>query len=92
MIGLGHLILLFGYGGFRVYVPWWVWLLVALYCAPGVYCFVTLLTMKPIGRMREEDELPPPPRRRWLKMLMLPVAFVVVLVLWPTTLWADLRR
>ena len=73
-------------------VPWWVWLLVALYCAPGVYCFIALLTMKPIGGLPEEGEEPPRPHSRRAKALMLPVAFVVVLLLWPTALWAELRR
>ena len=72
-------------------VAWWVWLLVFLYCAPGVYCFVALLT-NPISGLPEKGEESLRPRSRRFKPLMWPVAFVVVLVLWPTALLAELRR
>ncbi len=70
-------------------VPWWVWLLAALYAAPGLYCVVALLTMKPIKSLPEDGE---PPHRLlpwWLRVALSPLIFVAVLMLWPLTLWSE---
>jgi len=70
-------------------LPWWVWLLLALYAGMGLYCFIALLTLRPIGGLPEEGEQPPKPLPLWLEVIRWPVAFLVVLVLWPTLLWPE---
>jgi hypothetical protein len=72
-------------------MPWWAWLLIALYCAPGVWTFVALLTMKPIYLLPEDGDPPFKPRPWWFRALMWPLVLVLVLVLWPVELWAELR-
>ncbi len=37
-------------------MPWWGWLLVALWCFPAVYIAFAFLLMKPIGGLDETGE------------------------------------
>jgi hypothetical protein len=70
-------------------VPWWVWLIGLLYAAPGIYGFVTMLRMKPIGGLPEDDV---PRQRPWPKWIGLPLGFVLLVVCWPAILWLEWRH
>jgi hypothetical protein len=72
-------------------LPWWVWVLLALWCAPGLYGTVALLLMKPIGGLTEEGERP---RRPSLlrKLLLAPLVLVVLVGTWPLVLWSEFRN
>ena len=72
-------------------MPWWGWLLLCLWAAPGVYCAFALLLMKPIGGLDENGErYKPTPVFR--KMMLFPLALVVLVILWPCVFWADYRH
>jgi hypothetical protein len=73
--------------------PWWVWLLVVLYATPGVYCLIGLLRMKPVTlRLPEEGEEPPKPRSPWLNAVLYSLGSILVICLWPTLLYSELRQ
>ncbi len=71
--------------------PWWAWVLIAAYAAPGVYFTYVLLTMTPIPLLTEEGKLPTSPPL-WRKVLVSPVILVIIVVAWPTILWSEYRH
>jgi hypothetical protein len=75
-------------------VPWWAWLLVALYCAPGAYCLAVILTegLEIKLSLPEDGEELPRPAQWWFKALLLAVGAILLLVGWPAILWRELRR
>src|SRR5207237_3551229 len=60
-------------------LPWWAWLLIAVYLAPGVYVAIALARMKPLPSLPEEGRRP---WARWLRLGAFPVGVVAVLLLW----------
>jgi hypothetical protein len=71
-------------------VPWWLWALI-IYCAPGVYCFVAFLRMKSVPLRLPDENEETRARPLWLRALLMPVVFVVLVLLWPIILWEEIR-
>jgi hypothetical protein len=72
-------------------LPWWAWLLVALWCLPAVYAAFALLLQKPIGGLDENGEPPKaPPLSR--KLIAFPLALALLLILWPWVFWSEYRQ
>lgn len=73
-------------------MPWWGWFLIALYCTPGVRCFVVLTTLPPTRALPEEGEEPFRPLPWRLRAPLLAALFVAVLILWPVVVWTERPR
>ena len=77
-------------------VPWWAWLLIGLYIAPGVWGCVgitkDILGIVPQIPGLEEDEEHRKPPPRWLKFVILPLVFIFLLVFWPIVAYGEIRR
>ena len=72
-------------------LPWWGWLLVALWCSPGVYAAFALLLQKPGGGLDEHGKpYRPPPFSR--KLVAFPLALIVLVIVWPGILWSEFRH
>jgi hypothetical protein len=74
-----------------VNLPWWGWLLVALWCFPGVYAAFAFLLMKPIGGLEENGE-PYKPTPFFRKIIAFPLALVLLVILWPWVFWSEYRH
>lgn len=72
-------------------VPWWGWMLVALWCFPAVYAAISLFRARPMLALDENGE---PYRQAPLltRLIFLPVAFAILVVVWPWAYWSDYRR
>jgi hypothetical protein len=75
----------------NVMLPWWGWVLVALWCLPGIYFAFALLLQKPIGGLDENGEVPKP-IPVFKKVVMFPLVLAILLVLWPHVLWVESRH
>lgn len=74
-------------------MPWWVWLILGLWCGPGIHCTFVLLTHKSIPYMPEEGELIKPKLLPLpVRILIFPLLLVVLLVAWPLFLWPEVRE
>lgn len=72
-------------------LPWWGWLLIALWCFPGVYAAFALLLQKPIGGLDENGEpFKPVPLPR--KLIVFPLVLVLLVVVWPWVFWSEYRN
>ena len=71
-------------------LPWWGWLLITLWCLPGVYATFVLLFGKQIGG-REENGEPFKPVPLVRKLIVLPLVLVLLLILWPWEFWSEFR-
>jgi hypothetical protein len=63
-------------------LPWWGWLLIGLWCLPGVYATFGLLLQKPMGGLDENGkpfDAVPLPRR----LIVFPLVLVLLVVVWP---------
>ena len=70
--------------------PWWGWMLVVLWCFPGVYAAFTLLLRKPVGGLDDGGEpCKQVPLRR--KLIAFPVVLVLLVVVWPWVFWSEYR-
>jgi hypothetical protein len=74
-----------------VNLPWWVWLLAALYCLPGVYGTFALMLQKPLPGLDENGEpyKSPPMIRR---LIALPMVLVLLAIIWPYVMWSEYRH
>ena len=71
-------------------LPWWGWLLIALWCFPGVYAASALLLQKPIGGLDENGE-PFQPIPLLSKLIVFPLVLVLLVIVWPSVLWSEYR-
>jgi hypothetical protein len=65
-------------------IPWWGWLFVALWCAPGAYCFVAAIRLEPPMNL-VQVKVPP----WWKKAILFPIFLVIFLVLGPLVVLAE---
>ena len=73
--------------------PWWVWLIAVLWVAPGVYFFIALMRMKPLGGMTDEGEVVQPQPPSLLRRLLLsPLVLLIMATSWPLIIWREYRR
>ena len=71
-------------------MPWWGWMLVALWCSPGVYASFALLLQKPIDGLNDDAEpYKPVPLRR--KLIAFSLVLVLLVVVWPWVFWSEYR-
>lgn len=66
-------------------IPWWVWLLLAVWMAPGLWAVAKLVRTflkegKGISHLPEPGEPPPPKWERPARVVLVPVFLVVLLV------------
>jgi hypothetical protein len=71
-------------------LPWWCWLLMALWCLPGVCATFALLLQKPIPGLDENGKpFKSPPLIK--KVIAFPLVLVLLAVLWPCVIWTEWR-
>ena len=69
-------------------LAWWGWLLVAVWCLPGVYAAFAVLLQKPISGLDENDE-PYKPIPLLRKLVFFPVVLVLLVIVWPWVFWSE---
>jgi hypothetical protein len=72
-----------------MYVPWWVWVLF-LYSLPGVYATFAFMLAPPCLCLDEQGS----PYRQpplWRRLVALPLALVLLGILWPYVAWKEYR-
>ena len=72
-------------------LPWWCWLLLILWCLPGVLATFALLWQKPIGGLDENGEPFKPPALSG-RVIAFPLILVILVLLWPCVLWTEWRN
>jgi len=72
-------------------LPYWVWILLVLWCGPGIYCTVDLLLQKPIKELPDEGEpIKPLPLRG--KIMLFPFLLVLLIATWPLVVWTEMNE
>jgi hypothetical protein len=71
-------------------MPWWVWLLVGLWCLPPALCVLAFLLMPSIPG--PEGETAVSLTDFLAKLLAAPLLLLVFIVFWPWLLWWLLTR
>ncbi len=71
-------------------LPWWAWILVGLWCFPGVYSAFALLLQKPIGGLDIDGE-PYPPVPVVRQIILFPLIVVLLMIVWPWVLLSEYR-
>ena len=74
-------------------MPLWIWVIVVVYCLPGVYVAISLMRIAQCPRclcLDEDGNIPKPPSLR-VKLVWWPVGFVACLIAWPMPLWNEFR-
>jgi hypothetical protein len=72
-------------------LPWWVWIILGLWCGPGVHCTFAFLVQKPLPGLTEEGEpIKPLPLR--VKIMLFSFLLVVLIAAWPLALWEEINE
>jgi hypothetical protein len=72
-------------------MPWWGWVLVAVWCFPAVHGTFVLLFHEPFRCLTEEGEpVKPVPLSR--KLLGFPVVLGLLVIIWPWVYWSEYRH
>ena len=72
-------------------LPWWGWVLVALWCAPVVYCTLALMLQKPLPGL-DENGKPYDSPSLTRRIFAFPLVFVVLVIVWPYVKWSEWRN
>jgi hypothetical protein len=74
-----------------VNLPWWVWIILGLWCGPGIHCTIACLVQKEIGGLTDEGE-PIKPVPLSVKIRMFPLLLVLLLAAWPVVVWEEMHE
>ena len=72
-------------------LPWWVWIILGLWCGPGIHCTIAFLVQKPIRGLTDQGEpIKPLPLR--VKIMMFPLLLVLLIATWPSVVWVEMNE